>query len=402
LIAQGHATRRLRITVEVLLGLAGLALVAWSLLADRDWFERHVYWRYCAIDPKELAHARVERWVAAIVGLVVILFVRPRVGRWAARRTVRALLVLVAQVGLATILALFTCDYVLRHKKKPPESPPRLELPDSYQVPWYGWLHNPSRTKMLTYGTRQTSVCVDADGNRVRSADDVLDRSKPTIVFSGESITLGLGLDYADTYPAKVADALGVQSVNLSATGYGNDQAYLRVRDELPRLAKPIAVVTLMVPVQLVRNTDARRAHHVPREDGTIEEVAPDPQWWTTSPLRELFMNAVGYHSDDAIRVARATILATARDARAHGAYPLFMLTHWGPQCLPDASGAPSIERTLFDGLDVPHIRVDLDPSWWDAPSDHPDSRAHARMAEAIVSALRAQADVSSSIDRHP
>jgi hypothetical protein len=395
--AAGQSSRRLRIAVEALVALFGAGLVAWGLLADRAWFEHHLYWRYCAVDPKELARAHVTRAVVAALGVAIAVVVRPRAGRWAARRTPRALLGLAARVGIPTLLAVLACEYILRAKHLPHDAPRPLDLPDSHEVPVYGWVHDAPRTKTLTYGTHRTTFFADADGNRVRSADEVVDRSKPTILFGGESITLGLGLEAEQTYPSRVGDALGAQSINLSVTAYGTDQAYLRVRDELPRLARPIAVVMLVVPVQLVRNTDGRRAHHVPRADGTFEEIAREPEWWTSSPLHKLFDSVVGYHSTEAVQIARATIAATSRDARAHGAYPLFLMTNWGPACLPDDSGSPPLERALFEGLDAPHVRVDLDTTWWDEAADHPDARAHARLAEAVVAALREHVDVRSA-----
>lgn len=395
-----QSSRRLRIAVEALVALAGAGMVAWGLLADRAWFERHLHWRYCVIDPKELVRAHVARAVVAALGAAVVLVARPRAGRWAARHTAPALLGLAARIGIPTVLAVLACEYILRAKHLPHDAPRPLDLPDSHEVEPYGWVHDPSRTKTLTYGTHRTTFFADADGNRVRSAGEIVDRSKPTILFAGESMTLGLGLEAEQTYAARVGDALGVQSINLSVTAYGTDQAYLRVRDELPRLGRAVAVVMLVAPVQLVRNTDGRRAHHVPRDDGTFEEIAREPEWWSSSPLHKLFDSVVGYHSAEAIRIARATIAATSRDARAHGAYPLFLMTNWGPPCLPDDTGSPPLEHALFDGLDAPHVRVDLDPTWWDEAADHPDARAHVRLADAVVDALREHVRSATDVPR--
>jgi hypothetical protein len=87
--------------------------------------------------------------------------------------------------------------------------------------------------------------------------------------------------------------------------------------------------------------------------------------------------------------VARAIFVATDRATRARGARALFVLTNFFEPCLPDAGGRPSIESRLFDGLAVKHIRVDLDPSWSVKSSGHPDARAHAKLADGIVDALR-------------
>jgi hypothetical protein len=385
----GAARPRRRVVVEALVVLVGLTLVACAWKADRVWFEHHVLWRYCAVDPKELARIRVGRWCCGAVGALLIVGVRPLLGGWAARRSARAIAGLAVRVVGALVLALAVSEGILRLTWKRPPPPHPLALPESRGDARYGWVHEPSRTEILSYGAKKVTYHFDADGNRILAPDRVLDPSLPTIVVGGESTSLGLGLDYDQTFPVLLEQRLGVQTVNLSVTGYGNDQAYLRVRDELPRLAKPLAVVALVVPVQLVRNVDPFRAHRIPRDDGSLYEVSAEPTVWTDSPLRQIFAAAAGVHSDEAIRIARATFRATARDARARGAFPLFVLTHWGPPCLPDETGAPSIDRALFDDLDVEHVRADLDPAWWEAQIDHPSPRAHVAIADVIVEALR-------------
>src|SRR5262249_17948575 len=159
---------------------------------------------------------------------------------------------------------------------------PKLDLPDTFESPFYGWLQTPSRTYTFGFGGKKTRFYVDSEGNRVRWPDQTIDPSKPTILFSGESMAVGPVFAYPDTSSAMVAEALGVQGITRAVSGCGADQAYLRVRDELPRLAEPTAVVTLIVSAQLVRNTDGGRAHYIPEDDGTLVRVAPDPKWWTS------------------------------------------------------------------------------------------------------------------------
>ena len=382
---------RRQLVAEAIVWLACVALVVFAWCGDRLWFEHHVFWRYCAVAGSELMGIRVGRWCCVALAVVLALVVRPALGRWAARRTARDAVAVVARIGGAAALALLVSEGVLRVFWKRPPPPHPLALPDSRDDALYGWVHEPSRVETLSYPDRTITYFIDADGNRVPSPDPPRDPTKPTIVFAGESVALGLGLDYGQTYVSLVEARLGIPAVNVSVTAYGNDQTYLRVRDELPRLAKPVAVVQLVLPVQLVRDVDPTRAHHVPRDDGTFEEIAAEPKWWTSSPLRQIVVAIAGVHSDEAIRVARATFRATARDARARGAFPLFVFTNWGPGCLPDEKGSPPLERALFDGLEVDHVRVDLDPAWWDQPIDHPSTRAHVAIADAVVAALRAK-----------
>jgi hypothetical protein len=102
-----------------------------------------------------------------------------------------------------------------------------------------------------------------------------------------------------------------------------------------------------------------------------------------------LLLESVGtWHGGEAIALARSFLSATARDARARGAYPLVVLTNYGFNCVPDETGRPSIEKRLFDGLGVDHVRVDLDPSWLISTNLHPDARASRAIADAVTVAL--------------
>jgi hypothetical protein len=85
----------------------------------------------------------------------------------------------------------------------------------------------------------------------------------------------------------------------------------------------------------------------------------------------------------------RASIVATARDTRARGAFPLFVLTNCGTTCLKDETGVSSIDHTMFDGLDVEHVRVDIPDDVFDRRIGHPDRRGQAMIADAIEKELR-------------
>jgi hypothetical protein len=55
---------------------------------------------------------------------------------------------------------------------------------------------------------------------------------------------------------------------------------------------------------------------------------------------------------------------------------------------LPDESGAPSIERTLFEGLDVTHVRVHLPREDYDKTMYHPNAEGHRAIADAVEHVL--------------
>jgi hypothetical protein len=104
--------------------------------------------------------------------------------------------------------------------------------------------------------------------------------------------------------------------------------------------------------------------------------------------LRDLRNALFRYHGDSAVELTRALFLKTAREAEERGAFPLFVLTNWGPLCVRDANGATSFQRLLFDGLALHYVRVDLDPTWLDNTTYHPNTKAHAQLADAIQHAL--------------
>jgi hypothetical protein len=390
-------SRMVGVAVGAASRLLAACLLAWAWFADRQWFERHGIWschesdclkewRTCVTSCNELAAIDRWRWLASGAGLLLLLLA-PRLARWAGRRSPASLLGDLAGICGAAVLALGVCDLALRLKHPKPEvlGPAPATHPDAR----YGWVHDAPQTRVLQYGDKRVTYILDRDGNRVAPAGAIVDPNAPTILVAGESVALGFGVDYAESFPALVAADLRAQAINLSVTSYGNDQAYLRVHDELPRLARPVAVVTLVVPLQLLRNVDERRPRLIPGEGGDLREVPPLSLFWLTDPLRKLWRQVTDFHSREAIDIARAAFVATDREARARGAVPLFVLAHWGPPCMPDENGAPWIERALFAGLDLDALRVDLDPTFWEPATDHPDARAHRQLAAAIVQRLR-------------
>jgi len=244
----------------------------------------------------------------------------------------------------------------------------------------------PSRVKDFAVQGRSVRYEIDAEGNRAASVRNASDPRAATLLFTGESITLGWGVAYEESYPALVGRDLGVQSVNLAVTGFSSDQAFLRLREALPRFALPVALVTIVLPVQLERNvSDARQRLAI--RDGRLELVARSTSWFLTSPLGKL----VPYHSDEAIALTRAILRATDELARGRGARAVFVLTDFGAPCLPEDDGQSRLERRLFSGLGVTYTRVEIPPPLAIGyPNEvHPNVRGHRAIADAIVRMLR-------------
>jgi hypothetical protein len=364
---------------------AGAGALAWAWLADRAWFELHVGVDFCAWDPAQLRRWTAWRIAGAVVGLLLILVVRRVVGRWTAKAGGASVLRLVASVVGATALALVVSDLVLR--PRPPEPSPLL--PPVYPNPRYGWGYERRSTTTIHTGDRDIVYAFDDRGDRARSADAPTDPRAPTLLIAGESIADGIGLPWDETFAGVLERRTRLQVVNSSVWGWDMGRVYARTQDELRDLAQPLAVVTVIITQQVERNEEIVHPRFVLGADGSLSEIPTASPWWIGSPVRKLAHEILVLHDAEPLRVGRAVLVATDRDVRARGAYPLFVLTNWGSTCLPDAPGPPSIEGRLFDGLDLQHIRVDLDPAGVDGVTHHPDVRLHALLADAIELALR-------------
>jgi hypothetical protein len=285
-----------------------------------------------------------------------------------------------ARIILPIGLALVVSEAVLDHKfafaaneKQVHEEP--LRQPD----PKLGWTFAPSRQGQSVVGGRNIAYAMDSRGYRVRGSDTV-NPDLPAILFTGESIIAGYGLNWDESIPAQAGALLKTPAVNMAVFGYANDQAYLRLAAELPRFRKPIAVVSLFIPSLFVRNLGDDRPHLGP---GLVWEPGIH-HWWVNTILHFL----VPYHSDAEIKrgiqATRDVLVATAALARKHGAVPLVVDAQYGPE-------AP-VERMLRQRIlgrpRIDYVRVQLDPSWHLKGDLHPDPRAAQAIAMAIAARL--------------
>ena len=369
--------------------MPGVLALAWAALVDATWFELHFTPSYCALDPADRARSVPWRVGAAVVGVVLLAVVRPVVARWAGRRSARRAVLDVAPVALAVLLALVFCEVLLRHRRASAAPDPLwFALPAHDGDARLGWRVRPATTTVLKEGGRDVVYTFDAHRFRVRSLDAPVDPEAPSLLFAGESITLGLGVQYDETYPALVGQALGVQPVNAASFGYGHDQAYLAMLDALAVLKRPVAVVMPAMTVELDRDTAWDRTTLVLGWDGQLRPRPPVIGLVADSPLVDLWRRMVPYHDLSAVDVARAIFAETARVARERGAYPLLLVTNYRAPCLPGADGTVPVERRMLDGLGVDVVRVALDPGWLVDTDVHPDVRAHRALADALAPAL--------------
>jgi hypothetical protein len=374
----------------------GVALVAWALSADAHWAERHVLGSYCATNSAEWVLARAVRWLAGALG-VVLSALAPALARRIGSTTLRARGVSLVGIALALAASLGVTELYMRRLHARLVLGARAPLPTERDAPMtrfdprLGWSYFPGRTTWVHLGDRRIAYAIDADGDRAASANELPDRTRPTVLFAGESIAFGYGLAYEETFPFLVGRLLGVQTANLAVVGFGNDQAHLRVLDALPRYRSPLAVVTLFVPDQIKRNADPWRPRLALGPDGALRPVAP-----STGPRIARLLQQLPYRGGEALRVTGAILRATAEATRARGAFPLFVVTNYGSACEHDDGDEAWVVNELFVRQGLPFVRVDLGPEdrLPGLFEDHPNPRGARAIAAAVAQALTSKAGV--------
>jgi hypothetical protein len=315
----------------------------------------------------------------AALGLSLTLFVRPRVGRFAARAPGRAL-----HVAIAAVLALGASELMLRrvHLRATEWLLPGEE-PRRRRDPRLGWTFVPARTGHNAVGGRRIDYAFDSAGYRVRRVDEPVDPERPTILFTGESVMLGEGLTWEESIPAQVGAMMGMQSANLAVHGYGSDQAYLRLQMELPRFRRPVAVVSLFMVALFGRNLDEDRPH-----------LGPGLVWLPAERhgrLASLARLLVPYRTDQTVErgvtVTRAVLRATVDLARARGADALIVAPQFGRV----EQAEQALRNRILDEAGLPYVWVEIEAGWrlpWDR---HPNARAARAIATAVADRLRAR-----------
>jgi len=362
-----------RPTAELLVAVTGVVLVVCAIAARQPWLDRHFLPSF--ITDRAL-YVRIEtlvRLAAGAVGVALALASR-RLGGAIARDPV-----LVVSCGVAAVLALAASELALRRVHARPaewlfhEEEPRRQLDARL-----GWTLVPSRVGHLTIGGRPIEYAIDRNGYRARRPDDSIDPARRTIVFAGESVMFGEGLTFDESIPAQVTASTGIQSANLGVNGYSNDQAFLRLQQELPRFGRPVAVVSLFMPVLFGRNLDDDRPHLGP---GLTWEPAAQH-----ARLASLARLIVPYRSEETIArgvaLTRDVLRATARLAQARGAMPILVV----PQIGAEDPTETALRRRVLDDGGIPYVPVALDARWTVEPSDgHPDARGAHAIAQAIA-----------------
>lgn len=378
---------RTRIAVELLVALVGLAILFWAWRADLRWCEKHLLMWYWAFDGTQVAIAHRWRVAGVILGLFVLLVVRPLAGRWAVKQTPSEAAGSAFRIGLAVVMSVVASEVALRILKLPKgESTGNLiQVRIGEKDLRHGWLYRPSQSTVIESGGRSIEYAIDADRNRAPSVGWTPDLSRPTLLFVGESVTVGHGLTWDETYPAVVGKALDLQVVNLAVHGYGADQAFLRLVDELPKYQHPVAVVSFFIPAVIERLSRYDHPHIV--FDGIEPRVVQTDGMWDQLRIFQLGRLMVEYHTDEAFDLCAQIFRETARRANERGAKALFVAPAIG-------YAPPRGDRYLLDGLfkDQGLAYVDAEIGFEPQPGDwHPNAHATHVLADAVVAALRSE-----------
>lgn len=107
-----------------------------------------------------------------------------------------------------------------------------------------GWRFKPDTRNRHTTEDFDVEVRIDGLGRR-RGAAEPESAERPRVVFVGDSLTFGWGVEEEQSFPSRIGRMLAVEVVNLGVTGYGLGQSYLLLRQE--GLAMQPAIVVLTV-----------------------------------------------------------------------------------------------------------------------------------------------------------
>ena len=375
--------RRSALAANIAVAFAGVVLIALAGAAGQDWADRHFLPTFAWSRSFQIGLIAGLRVLLALVGLFLLLFVRPRVARTIKAGRGGRLLVSALTASFAIVAAVAATEGIL-HTRTWQATQERWgsKEPLRQRDDLLGWAFVPDHHGQADVDGRAIFYATDRFGYRVARPGDQTDPFRPTILIAGESIMHGYGLQWPETIGAQLQAMTGVPIANIAVNAHATDQSYMRLRRELPRFAHPVAVVIPFVPLLFDRNLDQDR----PYLDAVLRWHAAHPP---ELRLVELGRRVLRYRSEAAIEEGTATsqavLRATIALARSRGAAALIVV----PQFLPEEPSEAAIRRRVLDDAHLPYLLVPLDPGWRLAVDRHPDARGARAIAAAIATALR-------------
>ncbi len=365
------------VVAEAATAFVGALFLLCAGFATQRWLDTHLLPSWFLPRPWLVLIESSVRVALAAAGVWLILWLRPRAGRFVASAPGAVL-----PSAIAIVLALGTGELVLRQvQSRPlgwlvPEEEPRRR-----RDPRLGWTFEPARTGQLAAGARVIDYSFDAAGYRVRRPDEPVDPAQPTIVFIGESVMFGEDLTWEDSVPAQVGAMMGIQSANLAVHGFSSDQAYLRLERELPRFGQPVAVVSLFMTAIFGRNLDDNRPH-----------LGPGLVWFPAAQhgrLASLVTLLVPFRREQTVErgitMTREVLRATLDRAQARGAHPLIVVPQFGVE----DPAERALRLRVLDEAGLPYVWIEIADGWRLSRSLHPNAGAARAIATAIASHLR-------------
>jgi hypothetical protein len=376
---RAKATARL---ANLVLGLFGLLLLALALRMGPQWGERHSLPVWTWSWSVQMRILLVLRLIVAVAGLMVLVLLRPWFVHACAAGRGRAALASAIRAVLAVLAALIATELVLRTQTwRAAQEQWNLVDPLRIRDPELGWSFAANRAAAVTLDGRVVHYATGPFGYRAPGAGIGPDFRLPTVIFAGESIVFGYGLEWPETIAARVQAIAGVQTANIAVNAQATDQIYMRLRRELPRFAHPVAVVIPFMPRLLDRNLDVDKPHL----DARLRWRPAEPP-----PIRmvELSRRMLRYRSPADIASCEATtsqvLKAAIAEIARRGARPIVLV----PQYLPEAEVEKRIRRDVLDRAAIRYLLVPIPADQRNPSHGHPTPAGAATLAKAVSAAL--------------
>jgi hypothetical protein len=382
----GPRVEKLHLAALLLVGAIALLLLFLAARMTRNWTERHLLPDILVPSDWLINIVQAERVIMAAVGLLLLLLIIPRPGRSVAKCGKAALRALI--IGIAILLALPASEAAMQmFSGRKGESWNFRDEPLRRTDPLLGWSYVPSRRVIDSEFPSQPLYVIDSHGYRVPPKVGWLDRAAPSVLFAGESIMFGKGLDWHETLAGRFQGLSGIQSANMAITAYSAGQTYIRLKSELPKFTRPVAVIILFGPTLLVRDLDRNR----PWIDRAGRWHPAARSWYLSRAGRVLLPYRSPAAIEEAVATDRQVLLRDVALAQARGAEPLVLV----PVFQPEQPRERALRRAIFEGGGIPNLIVPLDQDWRLHPDLHPDALAHAVMARAVWMRLKNRLNAS-------
>jgi hypothetical protein len=361
--------------------LLGLLILACALGMGTAWQWRHFLPTWAWPWSTQVRMLLVVRLLIAGAGLAVIALLRPWLVRAFAGGRGRQAMLSAAMAALAVVAAFAAAEGILHTRSWRSVQERWDQEPLRVRDREYGWAFLPDHAGSVVLNGHRVHYATGPFGYRAPRAGAGPDFSRPTIVFAGESVIFGYGLDWGDTIPVQVQAMTGVQTANIAVNAHATDQILLRLRHELPRFQRPVAVVIPFMPRLFDRNLDLDRPHLDARLRWHPGERPP-------LRLVELARRILRYRSSAAIRdgtlMTQRALRAEIALARSRGAQPIVLV----PQFLPEDPRERAIRQQVLDAAAIRYLLVPIQPGWRSPGHGHPTTRGSRAIAEALVAWL--------------